>query len=234
MRKQLHLQKREIMKLFQFNMDYIICLCFGYLVGTVNPSYLFAMKKGFDIRKKGSGNAGASNAFITMGNTVGILCIFLDIFKSFAIVKLATLLFPAAPLAFVITASACILGHIFPFYMKFRGGKGLACMGGALLAYSPTIFFIALLSAAILAFTIDFICVVPLSASIVLPVLYGFAKQDIIGMLILLCVGGIIIWRHKENLIRIKNGSEMHLSYIWNKDKEIQQQILIQKKDGKL
>lgn len=205
-------------------MNYIICFILGYLVGTVNPSYFFALKKGFDIRKKGSGNAGASNAFITMGKSVGVLCIFLDILKAYGIIELSIYLFSDEPYAFVVTACACILGHIFPFYMKFRGGKGLACIGGALLAYSPLAFFIVLLVEAVIAFSIDYICVVPISASVVLPILYGIIERDIIGMLCLMSVGAIIIWRHKENLIRIKNGTELHLSFIWNKEKELERQ----------
>ncbi len=206
----------------RFNMNYVICLSLGYFVGTINPSYLFSLKRGFDIRKKGSGNAGASNAYITMGKEIGILCILLDIFKAYSIVKLTTYLYADATYSFVITASACILGHIFPFYMKFRGGKGLACMGGSLLAYSPIVFLIALFGGAILAFSIDYICVLPISASIILPVVYGIAKHDALGMMILMFVGVIVIWKHKENLIRIKNGTELHLSYMWNKDKEIE------------
>lgn len=212
-------------------MNYIICFILGYLVGTVNPSYFFALKKGFDIRKKGSGNAGASNAFITMGKSIGVLCIFLDILKAYGIVELSTYLFSDEPYVFVVTASACILGHIFPFYMKFRGGKGLACIGGALLAYSPWVFLIALLVEAAIAFSIDYICVVPISASVVLPILYGIIERDIIGMLFLMFVGAIIIWKHKENLMRIKNGTELHLSFIWNKEKELERQKQFIKSD---
>lgn len=212
-------------------MNYIICFILGYLVGTVNPSYFFALKKGFDIRKKGSGNAGASNAFITMGKSIGVLCIFLDILKAYGIVELSTYLFSDEPYVFVVTASACILGHIFPFYMKFRGGKGLACIGGALLAYSPWVFLIALLVEAAIAFSIDYICVVPISASVVLPILHGIIERDIIGMLFLMSVGAIIIWRHKENIIRIKNGTELHLSFIWDKEKELERQKQFIKSD---
>lgn len=215
-------------------MNYVICLCLGYFVGTINPSYLLALKRGFDIRKKGSGNAGASNAFITMGKEIGIICILFDILKSYGIVKLTTLLISNMPYTFVITASACILGHIFPFYMKFHGGKGLACMGGSLLAYSPIVFLISILGGAVLAISIDYICVLPISASIILPILYGIAQQDILGMLILMLVGAVVIWRHKENLIRIKNGSELHLSYIWNKDKEIERLSKSYNKDANI
>ena len=62
----------------------------------------------------------------------------------------------------------------------------------------------------------------PISASILLPVLYGFAEKDLIGMSMLMFVGAIIIWRHKENLIRIKMDREMRLSYIWDKEKELE------------
>ena len=124
-----------------------------------------------------------------------------------------------------------MLGHIFPFYMKFRGGKGQRA-GGALLAYSPWVFLIALLvEASAIAFSIDYICVVPISASVVLPILYGIIERDIIGMLFLMSVGAIIIWRHKENIIRIKNSTELHLSFIWDKEKELERQKQFIKSD---
>lgn len=75
---------------------------------------------------------------------------------------------------------------------------------------------------AILSFAIGYICVLPISASIILPVLYGITEQDLLGMTMLMFVGAIVIWRHKENLIRIKEGSEMRLSYFWNEEKEIE------------
>ena len=75
---------------------------------------------------------------------------------------------------------------------------------------------------AILSFAIGYICVLTISASIILPVLYGITEQDLLGMTMLMFVGAIVIWRHKENLIRIKEGSEMRLSYFWNEEKEIE------------
>ena len=73
-----------------------------------------------------------------------------------------------------------------------------------------------------MSFAIGYICVLPISASIILPVLYGITEQDLLGMTMLMFVGAIVIWRHKENLIRIKEGSEMRLSYFWNEEKEIE------------
>lgn len=111
-------------------MNTVVCFLLGYFVGTINPSYFLGRIKGVDIRKKGSGNAGGSNALILFGKTAGVLCSLFDIFKAFLMIRLTEHLFPDFPLAFPLTACAVILGHIFPFYMKFRGGKGLACLGG--------------------------------------------------------------------------------------------------------
>lgn len=203
------------------DMEIFICLLAGYLVGSINPSYLISRAKGFDIREKGSGNAGGSNALIMMGKTIGAICILFDIFKAYAIIKLTMYLFPDSRYAFAITACSSILGHMFPFYMRFRGGKGLACMAGALLAYSPVIFLIALLVEAVLAFSLDYICVIPISASVVLPILYGFFENDYFGALFMAITGIAVILKHRENIRRVKNGTELHLSFLWNKEKEI-------------
>ena len=97
----------------------------GYLIGTINPSYIIAKLCGFDIREKGSKNAGASNALILFGKITGIGCALFDIAKATLIVWLCETLFPELAYSFAVTGVACILGHVFPFYMKFKGGKGL-------------------------------------------------------------------------------------------------------------
>lgn len=205
-------------------MEVAVCFLVGYLVGTFNPSYIIAKMKGFNIKKRGSGNAGGSNALITMGKPIGALCMVIDILKAYVIIKLMWHVFPNFSLCFPITAGACILGHIFPFYMHFEGGKGLACMGGAMMAYSVKAFLIAITIAAFVAFLIDYICVVPITASAILPILYGVAENDAVGGVALGIVGIVIIWKHRENIYRIRNGSELHLSYLWNKEKELQRQ----------
>lgn len=199
----------------------IYCIIIGYFIGTVNPSYIIGRVKGFDIRKKGSGNAGGSNALITMGKTIGFLCIIFDILKAFAVVKLTKFLFPRFVLGFPLTAGACILGHIFPFYLKFRGGKGLACIGGSVLAFSPRAFFFILAVETVLAFLINYICVVPITASVFLPIMYGIITKSILGALILGLVGVVVILKHRENIARIMNGTEAHLSFLWKKEEEL-------------
>ena len=122
-------------------MPYLFTALLGYSLGCINPAYILARIKGFDIHEKGSGNAGASNALITMGKLRGFFCAAFDIAKAALAVLLARLLFPNVD-TFAVSASCAILGHIFPFYLRFRGGKGLACLCGAVLTDSPVSFYL--------------------------------------------------------------------------------------------
>lgn len=212
----------------------LLCVIFGYAIGGINPSYIIGRVKGFDIRKKGSHNAGASNAVIIMGKKVGIISAILDILKAVLSVLLAPLIFSDYAFAGVLAGTACILGHIFPIYMNFKGGKGLACLGGVILATDWRMFLIFLAAELLLVLAVDYICIVPITASVILPLTYGFFGDDGLGWLINAEAGWIgsailsiatvvILFRHIENIKRIIAGKEMHLSYLWtkNKDEEI-------------
>ncbi|MBQ9749128.1 MAG: glycerol-3-phosphate 1-O-acyltransferase PlsY [Clostridia bacterium] len=203
-------------------MDFLYCILIGYFIGTVNPSYIIAKIHGFDIREKGSRNAGASNAVILLGKTIGILCALFDIAKTFFAIWLSQKLMPDFALAFSVTAVACSLGHIFPFYMKFKGGKGLACLGGMILAFDWRVFLIMLAIEIVVVLVSDYLCIVPLTASVVFPIVYGIMEKNLWGALMLLVITAVIFYKHKNNLQRIKNGTEMHFSFLWNKDKEIE------------
>lgn len=194
----------------------------GYVIGTINPAFFFGKIRGIDIKKEGSGNAGASNALILFGKLRGIFCALIDIAKAFVVVFVMQKIFPDLKLVFSITSVACILGHIFPFYMRFKGGKGLACLGGVILCFDWRFFLIALAVELVLVLIIDYICFVPMSASIFFPIGYALLRQDVWGMLILF-IATLVIWlKHLENISRIRKGTEVHLSFLWNKDKEIQ------------
>lgn len=201
-------------------MPYLWCVLMGYLAGTLNPAYFTAKLKGVDIRKTGSRNAGASNALILFGKSVGVLCALFDIAKATLIIRLALYLFPETPHVFAVTASACILGHIFPFYMKFRGGKGLACLGGTILAYHPLVFAVLLTLEVAIVLLTKYICFVPITASVLFTVLYGVLEKDLIGTLLLAVVCVVIFCKHIVNLRRIRAGSELRITYLWNRDKE--------------
>ena len=92
-----------------------------YLIGCINPAYIIGKIKGFDIRQKGSMNAGASNVVINVGKRAGVATALFDIFKGFFCVKMSGVLLGDMPTAVMFCAACCVLGHIFPFYLKFKG-----------------------------------------------------------------------------------------------------------------
>lgn len=198
------------------------CILMGYLIGGINPAYIVGRLKGFDIRKRGSGNAGASNAVIVMGKKIGFISAFFDIFKAFLVSKLSSILFSGVAYATVLSGVACIVGHIFPAFMKFRGGKGLACLGGMILAYDWKLFLMLLCGELILVLLVDYICVVPMTASVIFPVIYALQTKDMVGTFVLLACAILILYKHIENLHRIRNGTEAHFSFLWKRNHEIE------------
>lgn len=194
----------------------------GYLLGCINPSYLLAKRRGFDIRETGSGNAGASNAVITMGKAVGIISCLFDILKAYLSVRLAERLFQGCALAGILSGTSCMIGHMFPIFMGFRGGKGLACLGGMILAYDWRVFCFMLGAEIILAFFVHYVCFVSISAAAAFPLIYGIQQRSIIGVIILAVAAVCMILKHRENLHRIQNGTEARISFLWRRQEEIE------------
>ena len=202
-------------------MKFLSCILIGYLIGTINPSYIIAKLRGFDIREKGSKNAGASNALILFGKVLGVGCALFDIAKATFAIWLCGKLFPGLSYSFPVAGIACILGHVFPFYMKFKGGKGLACLGGMILAFDWRVFLIMLATEIVVAIVTDYICFVPLTASAIFPIVYGMMRRDVWGALGIAFVLPLMLYKHKENLKRIKEKTEMPFSFLWNKEKAL-------------
>lgn len=202
-------------------MGYVLCALLGYFLGAVNPSYIIARLRGFDIREKGSKNAGASNAVILLGRLIGVTCAVFDVAKATFAIWLSGKLFSELAYRFSVTGVACILGHLFPFYMGFRGGKGLACLGGMILAFDFRVFLIMLAAEVLIAFATDYLCFVPLTAAAVFPIVYGVMQGDVWGALILALIFPLILYKHKENLRRIRQKTEMPFCYLWNPEKAL-------------
>lgn len=203
-------------------MQVIMCTLMGYLFGNINAAYIISRLRGFDIRDRGSGNAGASNVIITIGKKAGFITAVFDITKAAVASIVAASLFPRLRYAQILGGSACIIGHIFPILMKFHGGKGLACLGGMILSYNPEIFLLLLAVEIFLGFGLDYICVVPITGSIIFTAIYAFLTGDAAGTMILAAVSLVILYKHIENLHRIQLGTEAHLSFLWKKDQEIE------------
>lgn len=197
------------------------CAAIGYFIGCINPSYIIGLIRGYDVRQSGSKNAGASNTVIMAGKLAGVFVAVFDIFKAAAACKLSAALFPAVSAAWMIGGAACILGHMFPVFLRFRGGKGLACMGGVVLAYDPKVFLCLLALTALIGFASNYIAIATVSMAVIWPVLYGLLTGQWSGAAILAVPSVPIFLKHRVNFRRIRAGEELRLSFLWKKDVEL-------------
>ena len=122
-------------------MERIACLFIGYLFGMFQTSYLIGKYHHMDIRQYGSGNAGTTNVMRTLGKKAGIITYLLDTFKAVFAALAVHFLFgrnsDIEMLLFLYSGFGVVLGHNFPVYLKFKGGKGIACTGGLLIGFCP-------------------------------------------------------------------------------------------------
>lgn len=119
----------------------IILIALSYLIGSISPSYIFGrLIKGIDIRKYGSKNAGTVNAFIVLGKFIGILTAVIDISKGI-LAALIALFFNINELGIYLIGIAAVIGHNYPFYLNFKGGKGVATILGFLATLIVSLFF---------------------------------------------------------------------------------------------
>lgn len=192
-------------------MGYLIIILGAYLLGSSNLAlYLFKWKK-VDARNNGSGNLGASNATVLLGWSAGIAVAIHDIGKAAVSVILARILFPNLEYAGAAAGVACVLGHIFPFYLKFRGGKGFASYLGMTLALNWKFAIVILVLVGVAMVVTDYIVAGTTLTILSTPVYMGIITHNLILALILCIATAVIIYKHRDNYVRIWNGTEIGL-----------------------
>lgn len=192
-------------------MGYVWVFVMGYILGCSNLAMLIAKLKKVDLRAGGSGNPGTSNATILMGWRVGIAVGIHDIGKAWLAVFLAGLLFPQLPAVKEVAGIACVLGHIFPFYASFRGGKGFASFLGMTLGLNWKLALIVIALVVVITLVTDYLVLGTFAAVTVVPVYQGVMLKSwlIVGILLVATVA--IMLRHRENIPRLLNGTEIGL-----------------------
>ena len=187
---------------------YALGILIGYGLGCLNLAWFLSRRFGVDIRGKGSGNPGASNAMILMGWKFGVLVALHDIGKAALAVLLCSLLFPDLPLIRETAGVACVIGHMFPFYLHFKGGKGFAASLGMIAALNWR--FALCLGAAILllVWITDYIVVGTVVTQISYPV-FCLCTRQYMAALIVSVASVIILYKHRENYVRIIKGTEI-------------------------
>ncbi len=196
-------------------------LLIGYLFGCFQTSYFISkMVSQKDIREIGSGNAGASNVTSELGWKYGILTGFSDVLKAYIPTQIVLYIFPGAyqPLDLIALAgTGAVLGHIYPFFLDFRGGKGVACYIGMLLAIDWQIGVIVIICLVLLTIITDYVAVGSISLYIIIPILAYYSKYSdvVVGCAVVLLVVGMI--KHWINVQRILSGSETGLRSVFKK-----------------
>lgn len=207
---------------------YILVAIIAYLIGSINFSVIFSKKfAGFDVREKGSGNAGTTNMLRSVGKKAAAITLICDILKGVVAIGIAILLgyIPEMnkELLLQIAGVAVILGHTFPVFFGFKGGKGVATSLGVLLLSNWQIGLICLVFALVLMILTRMVSVGSCAAAILFPVLTLFinehytvlteGKSGNVYFIYSVILAIIVLFNHRENIKRLLNGTENKISF---------------------
>ncbi|HSJ38174.1 MAG TPA: glycerol-3-phosphate acyltransferase [Planococcus sp. (in: firmicutes)] len=196
----------------------------GYIIGCLHGSLVAQLLSGTNIKTAGVKNSGASNAAIVLGWKYGALVAFLDIFKGFAAVLAMRLLLSGSSLPaetvwtiLFFVAAGVVLGHNFPFYMKFNGGKGTAAVIGVMIALDWKLGLLGLVLLVIIALATDYLVIGVLALYTVFILIAFWPADGLWPYAIALALMAMALWKHLENIDRIKDGSESKVSSVLRK-----------------
>ena len=208
---------------------YIIMAIISYLIGSVNFSVILSKKMaGFDVREKGSGNAGTTNMLRSVGKKAAALTLICDILKGVVSISLAMILGNIVPnmnkeLLIQIAGISVVLGHTFPVFFQFKGGKGVATSLGVLLMSNWQIGLICLVFALVLMILTRMVSLGSCAAAVLFPVLTLFINDNYTVLtegkngnayfIYSLILAVIVLYNHRSNIKRILNGTENRLSF---------------------
>lgn len=193
----------------------LLCIASAYLIGSINPAIIISNKVYHeDIRSYGSGNAGATNILRTYGTKMALLIFGLDMLKAAIAVLLGSLIF-TREIGGAIAAIFVVLGHSFPIYYKFKGGKGVSCTATCILILSPISFVILLALFILIATTTRFISLGSIMCALLFPLLaysFGGLHSGFIPLAALI-IGALVVFMHRENIKRLLAGKESKFSF---------------------
>jgi len=188
-----------------------LVICAAYLLGSISFAYLAGRSRGIDLRTVGSKNVGATNVFRTLGRTIGIAVMALDIAKGVIAVELANATTTSPwPL---IAAAAAILGHVFPVWLGFRGGKGVAVAGGAMIGLVPLAALIVIVIWVIVVAATRYVSVGSIAAAAVFPFLVLFVGASWPVVIFATGASIMLVVRHRANITRLIHHEELRLDF---------------------
>ena len=183
---------------------------FGYLAGSVPFAFLLARRAGIDVRLAGSGNVGAANVLRTTGAWRAVAVMALDVAKGAAVVALVHVAAGRASLA-ALTGAAAVVGHIYPVWLRFHGGKGVAVAAGAFSVLAPLATGIAAVLFLVIVWATRYVSLGSIAATIALPPVawWAGAPRGVVGTAA--ATAGLIVFRHRANLRRLRLGTERRM-----------------------
>ena len=201
----------------------IISLVIGYAFGLFQTGYFYGKSQGIDIRKEGSGNAGATNSLRVLGIKAGAITFFGDLMKAILSVVIVYFLFrnsyPESVKVLELYAGfGSVIGHNFPFYLRFKGGKGIACTSGMILAVCPMaapVCLILFIGAVAISRYVSLGSILVVSAYLIQVIIFG--QMGWLGLenaylpefyVVSACFTIMALWRHRANVVRLLNGTE--------------------------
>ena len=203
----------------------LISALIGYVLGSFQPAYIFGkIFGGMDIREKGSGNAGTSNITTIMGLKFGIAVGFLDVLKGMLAVLITKALFPDDPSLAFFAGLMAVTGHIFPFYMGFKGGKGVAALVGMMMGLNVWLGILFILLVVVPGLVFDYIVIGSFTTFIALPIVAYLRDMPIWIMAICLVYAVLIFYLHRGNIQRIRAGEETKVSAVLFKKKDAKEE----------
>ncbi len=199
-------------------MEYIIAMVIGYGLGCIQAGFLISkFILGKDIRDFGNGNAGASNATMVFGRRVGIATALIDIIKGIMAILITGWIYKGQVEAgqlwnlYYLAGTLAVLGHNFPFYMGFRGGKGTATALGILFGLDYRLGLIGFLTMTLVILITDYMVLGTVGLLVVMIVYTGMYHLDLVNMSLVLLLTVMSLYKHRKNFIRLKNGTEKHV-----------------------
>ena len=198
---------------------YIIMAVIAYLIGSINFSVIISKKMaGFDVREKGSGNAGTTNMLRSYGKKAAIMTLLGDMLKTVAACMFGALMGPEY-YGMYIAGLFCIMGHMFPVFFKFRGGKGVACLAMMVLITDWRVFLFLLFTFLVLVLGTKYVSLGSVICAMIYPIVLNRMNKTVpFGWLIALLVGALIVFMHRENIKRLLTGTERK-TYLFKKNK---------------
>lgn len=189
-------------------MRYFFCILIAYLIGSLSPAALIAKLKHKNLSKEGTGNLGATNTSLVIGKMFGFLVMVLDIFKGFLAVKIAIWIIPEAEWFAMMAGFFAVIGHCFPFYLKFKGGKGLAAFGGVILAYNPLFFLFVLSTGVIFILIANSGTVLSYYAALIFPIFVAFTSKSVPTTVVCIVMSLFLMIIFVPNLKKAIKGEE--------------------------